>query len=61
MKKTLTKTRTTNPGPAPDRLKISMSFDEAAARVVKVPRPDKGWPKSVMPTKRKTKTVKKRK
>ena len=35
----------TKPGPEPDRLKIEVSFEAAAARVVKVPRPEGGWPK----------------
>lgn len=46
-------------GPIPDRLKISMSFEEAAARVVKVPRPKDGWPDSTRPKKRSKRAKKK--
>lgn len=34
------------PGPEAERLKIDVSFEAAAAQVVKVPRPANGWPKT---------------
>lgn len=52
-----TKQLRTKPGPAPDILKIDGDWVPAAARLVQVKKPARGWPKPE--TNRKPRTVKK--
>ncbi len=47
------------PGPTPDRLKITMNWEDAAEKVVKAKKPAKGWPGS-RPAKKKARRKAKR-